>query len=133
MDRLNLPVCEFAVDPAAQRICFRGDFVLKDADYALFAALLDNHRLAKSSGGDVAFMHPLDLAEKLGIQEPAVRQGVRRTRQRIIDRLSVDQGVTRPDGFIENMWSHGYRLSPELREVTLSVLFAADRPASQTN
>ena len=77
-------------------------------------------------------MHPLDLAEKLGIQEPAVRQGVTRTRQRIKDRLSVDQGITRQDGFIENLWAHGYRLSPELREVSLSVLLAAARPVSQT-
>ena len=62
---------------------------------------------------------PADLAEKLDVEEPAARKAVTRLRDRVRDRLTVDQGVILPKGFIENVHGTGYRLSPELREVSL--------------
>ena len=70
MDRLQQPVCDFAIDVKASRILFRGGYYLDGADYSLVVALLPNHRGAKSSGQDVPYFLPADLAGELGVEEP---------------------------------------------------------------
>jgi hypothetical protein len=131
VDRLASPVCEFAVDDLSRRVWFRGGFFLDSADYRLFTALLVEHRPARQKGADVGFTTSADLLGKLGYtDEQTLRQQVARTRARLADRLTVDQGVVLPKGFIESKRLQGYRLSPELREVTLADLRIADSAAS---
>jgi hypothetical protein len=132
MDRLGPPVCEFAVDEANERICFRGGFFLDRADYRLFSALMGNHRSAKSEDTDGAYTRLCDLADQLGYDEQqTLRQQITRTRRKLTDWLAVELGIASPDGMIENYRNDGYRLSPELREVTLADLRIADRRMSR--
>ena len=133
VDRLSQPVCDFAVDPKAKRIWFRGGYYLEGADYRLVAALLPDHRQAKSRCEDVPPTLPADLAEKLKIEEPGARKAVTRLRDRVSNRLAVDQGIILPKGFIENVHGRGYRLSPELREVSRADLDLAEKAMSQLN
>ena len=132
MDRLQQPVCDFATDPKAGRILFRGGYYLEGADYRLVYALLPNHRLAKSNGEDVPHFLSIDLALALGVQEPTMRTRIIRLRAEVAERLAVDQGIVLPDGFIENIYGKGYRLAPEVREVTRADLDAADAAVSQS-
>lgn len=118
MDRLQRPVCEFAVDETAKRVLFKGDFSLEGANYDLVAALLDNHRTGKRNGSDIAYVPAPDLAQLLRITDAALRQQVGRLRKLVTERLGVDLGVPLgTDDFIENKERAGYRLNPSLREV----------------
>lgn len=126
MDRLQQPVCDFAVDAKEHRILFRGGFCLEGKDYSLVEALLPNHRQAKSNGEGVPYFYPADLAQTLGVEEPAMRARIGRVREVVEERLAVDQGIIFRDSFIENMHGQGYRLAPEVREVTRADLDAAD-------
>ena len=74
----------------------------------------------------------IDLAEALGVQEPTMRTRIIRLRAEVAERLGVDQGIVLPDGFIENVYGKGYRLAPELREVSRADLDAADAAVSQS-
>lgn len=119
MDRLETPVCEFAVDADAKRILFKGDFHLEGVNFKLVEALLQNHRDGKRTAADVAFIRAPDLADLLGTTEASLRQQVGRLRKQVTDRLAVDLGVVLGiDDFIENKERAGYRLSPKLREVS---------------
>lgn len=122
IDRLSLPICEFAVDEIGKKVCFRGDFTLKGAGYWLVRALVDNHRQAKRRNEDVPYYWTPDLADALGMEETAFRTLRGRVCKEVEERLAVDQGVVLSNGFIENLKSQGYRLSPELREVSLADL-----------
>jgi len=119
MDRLQRPVCEFAVDETAKRVLFKGDFSLEGTNYDLVAALLDNHRTGKRNGSDIAYIPAPNLAQVLGIADASLRQQVGRLRKLVTERLGVDLGVPLgTDDFIENKERAGYRLSPALREVS---------------
>ena len=124
IDRLAKPVCDFAVDEVGQRICFRGNLILNGSGYQLVRELVINHRNAKRRNEDVPYYWTSDLAQALDMEEPALRKLLGRIRQKVESQLIVDQGVVLPNGFIENMKSKGYRLSPELREVSLADLQA---------
>ncbi|RLP22755.1 7-cyano-7-deazaguanine synthase [Mesorhizobium sp. YM1C-6-2] len=128
LDDLSAASCEFAIDEAGRRICFKGGFVIEGALYRLMRELLGRHRDAKSRAEEVPFYWTDDLAAALGIEESTLRRQVVRLREDAEARLAVDHGVMFPNGFIENQKSKGYRLSPELREVSL-----ADLPAHVTN
>lgn len=128
MHRLQPQICDFAVDQTRKRILFKGGFFLDGADFRLFHALLDNHRTAKAAGREVPYFAPAALAEHLGISEETLRQRVSRLRATAIERLTVDQGlVFDADGFIENARIAGYRIDPQLREVSRADIEAADR------
>ncbi|MEP9390584.1 7-cyano-7-deazaguanine synthase [Mesorhizobium sp. KR9-304] len=117
LDRLDAPVCDFAVDKAAGRIWFRGGFYVDGAYYRLIEALLPNHREAKAECKDVPYFYSPDLADHLEMLEPTLRARVTKLRGLVEERLAVDQGIVFPNGFIENQYGKGYRLPPELREV----------------
>jgi hypothetical protein len=132
LDRLDSAVCDFAVDVPARRIWFRGDFCLERPDYDLMRVLLPNHRNAKAECREVPWFHTPDLAAALEIEEPTLRARITRLRRTVEERLAVDQGIVFPDGFIENTYGRGYRLSPELREVSRADLRSASQPLSQS-
>ncbi len=115
MDRLERAVCEFAVDPDAKRILFKGGFFLDGADFKLVEALLNNHRAGKRAGTDIAYIRAPNLAEMLRITEASLRQQVGRLRKQVTDKLAVDLGFA--EEFIETKERAGYRLNPALREV----------------
>lgn len=133
LDRLAQQVCDFAVDRDAGKIWFRGDYSLEGSDFILVAALLPNHERAKSRGEQVPYRLPGDLAMELKIEEPALRTRIIRLRKMVAERLAIDQGIVFEKDFIENLHGKGYRLAPELRQVTLADLNAADAQVSQTN
>lgn len=119
MDKLKPLVCEFAVDTDAGRIFFKGGYYLDGANFNLANVLLENHRIGKKAGTDIAYIPASDLAVKLGISEQSMRQQVTRLRKEVEERLAVDLGVVLgTDDFIENKERAGYRLSPKLREVS---------------
>jgi 7-cyano-7-deazaguanine synthase in queuosine biosynthesis len=132
MDRLQQPVCDFAVDAKERRILFRGGYHLEGADYSVVDALLPYHRQAKANGEDVPYLHSSDLALKLAVQEPAMRARIVRLRTEVAERLAVDQGIVFSDTFIENVHGKGYRLPPDLREVSRADLKAADAAVLQS-
>lgn len=119
MDRLDAPVCMFAVYEEAQRICLGGEFWLDGANFKLFKALLPHHRSAKAGMTEVPFIELWKLAETLEIDEQSLRQRVTRLRKDVAERLAVDQGIILEiDDFVENRPGKGYRLAPALREVS---------------
>lgn len=120
IDRLSAPVCDFAVDEISDKICFKGGYSVNGTGYKLLRALIDRHREAKKRDTEVEFFWTAKLATAIGVDEPALRQHITRLRKEVEQRLAVDQGVVLPAGFIENQKSKGYRLSPELREVSLA-------------
>lgn len=133
MDGLAKPACEFAVEPEAGRILFKGGFSLEGASFKLVDSLLPNHRSGKAKEpAEVAFIRPVDLADELGIDEASLRKQVGRTRKLVSETLGVDQGIVLgTDDFIENRQREGYRLNPALREVTRADLQGAAVPMSQ--
>jgi 7-cyano-7-deazaguanine synthase in queuosine biosynthesis len=132
MDRLQRPVCDFAVDEQEERIRFLGGFSLDGGDYQLVLALLPKHRTAKRKGKEVPFTLDWELSDQMGIEENSVRQAIGRLRKRVESWLATEQGVVLPEGFIENRHGLGRRLAPELREVTLADLGAVNGAMSQT-
>lgn len=120
MDRLSAPTCEFAVDEIRQRICFKGGFVIEGAGYRLMQALVGRHRDAKRRCEEVPFYWTSDLAMALKVDDTTLRRQVTRLRDEVGSRLAIDLGLVLPRGIIENQRSSGYRLSPELREVSLA-------------
>lgn len=131
MDGLSETRCEFAVDECRERIVFRGGFSLTGANYSLVHALLGNFRSAKTSGSDIPFMRPDDLANRLGIDQQSLRQQLRRLRKEISERLAVDQGIPLGrDDFVENRQGKGYRLNPAIREVFLGDIEAPPQAMS---
>lgn len=132
VDRLEKPVCEFAVDEKVKRIFFKGDFYLDGANYKLVEALLENHRKGKRTATEIDFIRAPDLATILTISETSLRQQIGRLRKLVTDRLAVDLGVVPGTGdFIENKERVGYRLNPELREVARADLHGISRAMSQ--
>jgi len=124
IDRLSAAECEFAVDEIGQKICFRGGYTIGGAGYRLIRELVGRHREAKQSGVEVPFYWTANLALALGLDDTTLRQKIGRLRNQAETRLAVDQGAVFPNGFIENRVAKGYRLSPELKEVTLGDLNA---------
>lgn len=123
MDRLSAPVCEFAVDAKAGLIRFRGDAVLDGKNFELFNALVASFRLGKADGIEIVFVSAAELAEKLGVEEQTLRQQVRRLRTAVTEQLVVGQGLPLDDdGLVENQVGKGYRINPQLRELSLGDL-----------
>lgn len=120
LDDLSAARCEFAIDEAGSRICFKGGFIIEGALYRLMRELLSRHRDAKNRAVDVPYYWTDDLALALRVEPQTLRRQVVRLREEAEDRLAVDQGVMFPNGFVENLKSNGYRLSPDLREVSLA-------------
>jgi hypothetical protein len=128
MGRLEDQPCAFAVDDAQKRILFRGGFFLDGADYRVFKALLKEYRAAKGRREEVPFLPMEELAIRIGVEEPVLRRYVSKLRKRAIGRLTVDQGVVfERDGFIQNDRGNGYRIDPQLLEISLSDLDSLDR------
>jgi 7-cyano-7-deazaguanine synthase in queuosine biosynthesis len=114
------PICEFAVDEIEERIMFRGGLELIGSDYKLVSALLERHRSAKKRGQAPEPISADDLGKQLGKDEPSVRKHISRLRDEVTNRLGADQGlVLGENDFVQNVDRHGYRLAPEVREVTL--------------
>ena len=83
IDSLAAPVCEFAVDPKAKAIRFRGDFSITGSNFKLVETLLPNHRAGKATAeASVPFMRPHDLADRLRIDDTSLRQQLTRLRSR---------------------------------------------------
>jgi len=120
LNDLSAASCEFAVDEAGKRICFKGGYVIEGASYRLIRELLGHHRDAKSRAGDVPYYWTDDLALELAVDPQTFRKQVVRLRNEAEARLAVDQGVVFPNGIVENKNGKGYRLSPDLREVSLA-------------
>ncbi len=124
MDNLTAPSCEFAVDEAGERILFKGGYVIKGTPYKLIRELLGSHRDAKSRAVDVPYYWTDDIAQALNVDPQTFRQQVVRLRKEAEARLAVDQGMVFPNGIVENQNAKGYRLSADLREVTLADILA---------
>lgn len=123
VDRLAAPVCEFAVDASARKIRFRGDFVLEGKNFELLEVLLPAFREGKSYGNSIAFTQAQELARNLGFTEQSLRQQVTRLRNLVTEQLAVDQGLPFDgDDVIENQPGKGYRINPQLREISLGDL-----------
>ena len=123
VDRLAAPVCEFAVDASARKIRFRGDFVLEGKNFELLEVLLPAFREGKSYGNSIAFTQAQELATNLGFTEQSLRQQVTRLRNLVTAQLAVDQGLPFDgDDVIENQAGKGYRINPQLRELSLGDL-----------
>jgi hypothetical protein len=132
MDRLSSPICEFAVDKRNRRIWFKGELYLDGASFELFEALLNDHRSAKAECSEVEYSTASKLADALKVEEQSLRQLVKRTRDKITGPLAVQQGIVLPRGVIETgERGEGYRLSPEIREVSLSDLNSGPATMSQ--
>ncbi len=123
IDRLAALTCEFAVDASAREIRFRGALALKGKNFELFQALLSPFRKGKAKGTDVAFVRAPDLALLLGFNEQSLRQQVSRLREAVTEQLAVDQGLPfSVDDVIESQIGRGYRINPQLRELSLGDL-----------
>ncbi|SCW80725.1 7-cyano-7-deazaguanine synthase (queuosine biosynthesis) [Sphingobium faniae] len=123
VDRLSAPVLEFAVDAKAHAIRFRGDVVLDGKNFELFNALVAPFRQGKSEGEDVPFVSAPKLAAELGITEQSVRQQVGRLREAVTEQLVVGQGLPLDrKSLIESQAGNGYRINPQLRELSLGDL-----------
>ncbi len=123
MDRLKAPVCEFAVDDGAHQIRFRGDLVLEGKNFEVFKALLPAFREGKAKGTEVVYFRSPDLALTLAVSEVSLRQQVGRLREVVTEQLAVDQGLPFDvDDVIENQIGKGYRINPQLRELSLGDL-----------
>jgi 7-cyano-7-deazaguanine synthase in queuosine biosynthesis len=123
VDRLAAPVCEFAFDADARLIRFRGELSLEGKSFEVFEALLPTFQEGKSAGKDVAFVAAQKLAKKLGITEQSLRQQVGRLRKTVTEPLIVGLGLPLDEnGLIENQAGKGYRINPELRELSLGDL-----------
>ncbi|CAA7618999.1 conserved hypothetical protein [Magnetospirillum sp. SS-4] len=116
MDGLGKPVCEFAVDADAGRILFKGGFFLEGTNFKLVQALLDNHRIGKKAAAEIAYVAPSALADALSIDEQSLRQQIARLKKAVNETLPAALGIVLE--FIENKQREGYRLNPELREVS---------------
>jgi len=131
IDRLAPPACEFAVDLSAQEIRFRGALALKGKNFQFFEALLPAFRKGKAKGADVAFVRAPDLALLLGFTEQSVRQQVSRLRDAVTVQLAVEQGLPfGVDDVIEGQTGKGYRINPQLRELSLGDLLKENRALS---
>ena len=123
LDGLTASVCEFAVDEGARRIRFRGELVLDGKNFELFHALLPAFREGKAQAADVQFIRAPDLASKLGFADPSLRQQVTRLRNTLTEQLAVNEGLPFDvDDVIENRVGRGYRINPQLRELSLGDL-----------
>ncbi len=120
MDRLSIPIFEFAVDRNSKKVVFRDKSTLSGKNFQVVEALLENFRRAKSAGQDVPFLSLPKLADRLSVSEQSMRQQLTRLRS-ALEPLSVSLGVVLDqDSFIENKERAGYRLNPTLRELSLA-------------
>jgi hypothetical protein len=120
IDRLSVPVLEFAIDKDGKAVVFRDGTTLSGANFRITEELLANFRDAKAAGQAVPFLAPADLADRLRISEQSMRQQLTRLRT-AIEPLSVSLGVVLDqNSFIENKERQGYRLNPTLRELSLA-------------
>lgn len=120
VDRLSAPVLEFAIDKDGKAVVFRDGTTLSGANFRFAEELLANFRDAKAAAQAVPFLAPSDLADRLGISEQSMRQQLTRLRT-AIEPLSVSLGVLLDqNSFIENKERAGYRLNPNLRELSLA-------------
>lgn len=132
IDRLSLPVLEFAFDAAAKRVVFHGSLHLEDTNFRVVEALLDNFRNAKNQRADVQFMPATELADRLRISDQSIRQQLRRLRK-ALEPLPVTLGIPMDqDSFIQTKERAGYRLNPELREVSVGDIPAGSDLSSPT-
>ena len=116
IDELGKPVCEFAVDTDAGKILFKGGFSLEGANFKLIQVLLDNHRMGKKAAAEIAFIASPDLALALKMDEQSLRQQIARLKKAVHETLPAALGIVLD--VIENKQREGYRLNPELREVS---------------
>lgn len=120
VDRLSTPVLEFAIDPSAEHVLFRGGLILKGANFRVVDALLADFRVAKASDSQVAFLAPTVLADRLQLDDQSMRQQLRRLRKEL-EPLAVTLGMPLDqDTFIETKERAGYRLNPNVREIAVA-------------
>ena len=120
VDRLSAPILEFAIDASGKRVVFRDGSTLEGANFNVVHALIGNYRKAKAEVREVPFFPSSSLAAGLKIDEQSLRQQLSRLRK-AIEPLNVSLGVPLGnDTFIETKERAGYRLNPELRELSLS-------------
>jgi hypothetical protein len=127
IDRLSSPVLEFAIDRSGERVLFRGGHALDGANFRVVEALIDNFRKSKAEDTEVPFLPPTSLADRLRISDQSMRQQLRRHRE-ALEPLAVNLGIPLDQNtFIETKERAGYRLNPELREVSVADI-KTDRP-----
>ena len=99
---------------------FHNGLALEGANFNLVENLLANFRSAKRDVRAIEYITARDLAGELDISEPALRTLLRRLRSSL-DPLATDLGIPLDENsFVENLYSEGYRLNPNLREVALA-------------
>lgn len=119
VDRLSVPVLEFAMDEVAQRVEFHGGHCLEGTNYRVISALIKDFRTAKKARAEIPFKRADKVADELGLTEASVRQQLNRLRN-ALDPLAVMLGVPLDqDSFIETKGWQGYRLNPACREISL--------------
>ena len=120
MDRLPSPILEFALDEIHGRVLFKGGLALEEANFKVVAELIEGFRASKKQPTDVPFLQAADLAQRLGVTDPSVRQQLRRLRK-AIDPLNVSMGIPMDqDTFIETKERAGYRINPLCREISVA-------------
>lgn len=126
VDRLSAPILEFAIDASGKRVVFRDGSTLEGANFSVVHAMIGNYRKAKAEDWEVPFLPTTSLAASLKIDEQSLRQQLSRLRK-AIEPLNVSLGVPLGnDTFIETKERAGYRLNPELRELSLSDIRVAN-------
>lgn len=117
VDRLSVPILEFAVDHDAEQVLFHGGHCLAGANYRFVSALIENFRNAKRTRSEIPFMPTHDVADEIGVSEQSTRQQLRRLRD-ALDPLVVMLGIPLDqDSFIETKERAGYRINPACREI----------------
>ena len=132
MDRLTTPVLEFALDGTHTSVLFRGGLKLEGASFRVVNALIENFRAGKSVVEvDVQFKSASELAKDLKVEEQVVRQNVARLRGSL-EPLTVALGIPMDqDTFIENKERAGYRLNPNIREISVADIMTDQAPPAR--
>lgn len=136
IDRLSPVILEFALDEAGGRVLFHGGYQLKGASYRFVFALIDDFRnakrLPKNPPKEPPFVSVGQLAERLGIDEPSIRQQLVRVRKEL-EPLAVGLGIPLDqNSLVETKERAGYRLNPECREIPVGDIRSDSGVKSQT-
>ena len=112
-------VLEFAFDEITERVLFHGGHFLDGANYKFVKVLIEIFREAKKRRAEIPYLRSDNVADQLGISDLSMRRQLGRLRDALapLERqlaVSMDRNT-----FIETKERAGYRLNPNLREVSV--------------
>lgn len=115
LDQLKKNRCDFFFDEKEKKVVFADGMEVSGANCDLLAALLENYRAARTSGGEVEYIPATKLADAIDVNDQTLRRRITRFQEEVSNPLKVSLGIT--DDLIENKHGVGYRLNPVLKEV----------------